>query len=285
MKEAYTILLIILIAGTFLPLIPSRHWLPKAFEYLRAQILVLLVAGLIINFLFLYRDHYLLGVIQLFTLAAIAYQIRVLSPYIYFSLTSRKKEPVDHTQTISLLSVNVLQTNDQYELLLHMIEEENPDLILTIESNSDWEKAMEGLDEKYLLSEKIPLENTYGMHLFSKLKAVNIRTHYFVSEEYPSIEAHLEVDHEKPVLVAGDFNTVPWSPISRLFTRLSKLRDGRYGRGFVSTFHAGFRFFRFPIDLVFHSKHISIVELRTLGKIGSDHLPVLCRFNITKSYA
>jgi hypothetical protein len=35
--------------------------------------------------------------------------------------------------------------------------------------------------------------------------------------------------------------------------------------------------------LVFHSSDIVVIELKTLDDIGSDHLPLLCRFMIAKT--
>ena len=82
------------------------------------------------------------------------------------------------------------------------------------------------------------------------------------------------------VVVAGDFNNVAWARSSMLFKRTSDLLDPRMGRGFVSTFHADYWFLRFPIDLFFHSKDVYIEEFTTLEHVGSDHLPLFCKFYI-----
>jgi endonuclease/exonuclease/phosphatase (EEP) superfamily protein YafD len=86
----------------------------------------------------------------------------------------------------------------------------------------------------------------------------------------------------RPVLVVGDFNNVAWANSSVLFRKTSNLIDPRVGRGFLSTYNAKHWWFRFPIDLFFHSSDVFVDEFKTLRKIGSDHLPMYCTFFINK---
>jgi endonuclease/exonuclease/phosphatase (EEP) superfamily protein YafD len=188
-----------------------------------------------------------------------------------------------------------------------------------MESNGDWEKAMTPLEKEYGFQHKVTLENTYGMHFYSRIEIKEAKTHYFVADDIPSIEVHMKTadgfsfvffgvhppppspteeetskerdgdllstakrvkDIKKPVIVVGDFNNVAWSRSSVLFRKISHLIDPRIGHSFVSTFHAKYRLLRFPIDLMFHSEDIFIKQLKTLENFGSDHLPVYCEFFI-----
>lgn len=72
-------------------------------------------------------------------------------------------------------------------------------------------------------------------------------------------------------IVAGDFNDVAWSHTTRLFGRLSGLRDPRVGRGVISTYHADYPLLRYPLDHVFVSQDIGV------GHIGRFN----CRAPIT----
>jgi len=190
-----------------------------------------------------------------------------------------------------------------------------------MESNSDWERALETLDDEYPHSQKIALENTYGMHFYTKFKIIAIKVHYFVADDLPSIECELEThdgyrfvffgvhppppspteeenskerdgdllsvakqvkDYKLPVLITGDFNTVAWSQVSILFKKTSGLIDARYGRGYLATFHTKYWFFRIPLDLLYHSTTIFVKELKILPSIGSDHFPIMSVFYIDK---
>jgi endonuclease/exonuclease/phosphatase (EEP) superfamily protein YafD len=84
------------------------------------------------------------------------------------------------------------------------------------------------------------------------------------------------------VIVIGDFNNVAWAKSSILFRKTSELIDPRIGRGFVSTYHAKYRLLRFPIDLIFHSTDIFMEDFKALRNIGSDHLPLFCKFFINQ---
>ena len=79
---------------------------------------------------------------------------------------------------------------------------------------------------------------------------------------------------ERPVVVVGDFNDVAWSYTTALFQRLAGLLDPRRGRGLYTTYHADHVLLRYPLDHVFHSDDLALVEMRVLGHVGSDHFPV-----------
>ncbi len=306
-----------LIILSILPFIPHQHWIFRVPEFGKIQIFILFLPVFAAGFLIIQDKNIIFWSVQALILIFMIVNAYMLIPYtaIYRSSGSRKAEK--HTEIISLLSVNVLQYNKEYQRLIKVIEKSDPDVILTMESNRDWEKALQVLDKKYPNHKKIPFENTYGMHFYTRLKTRNIKVNFFISDDMPSIEAELEtkngyvftvfgthpappspteeenskerdgellsiakkvkkIDH--PVIVMGDFNNVAWASSSKLFRRMSQLVDPRIGRGFVSTYHAEYRLLRFPIDLFFHSKDIFIEEFKTLERIGSDHLPLFCKF-------
>ncbi len=75
-------------------------------------------------------------------------------------------------------------------------------------------------------------------------------------------------------LITGDFNDVAWSHTTRMFQRISGLKDPRVGRGLYNTYHAESRLFQFPIDQVFLSPTASIVDLDRFHPTGSDHFAI-----------
>ena len=165
---------------------------------------------------------------------------------------------------------------------------------------------------------KCPLDNLYGMHLFSRLPLGQEEVCYLVEEDVPSIHATIELrsgdkvrahflhpappsptenaesaerdaelvivarsvaESDMPVIVAGDLNDVAWSATTRLFRKISGLLDPRVGRGAFNTFHVDYPFLRWPLDHLFHSGHFTLVELQRLPDIGSDHFPLLTRLS------
>jgi endonuclease/exonuclease/phosphatase (EEP) superfamily protein YafD len=82
-------------------------------------------------------------------------------------------------------------------------------------------------------------------------------------------------DSGRAHIVAGDFNDVAWSHTTRLFERLSGLKDPRVGRGLFSTYHAKHPMLRYPIDQVFVSEGFATARLDRVRIPGSDHLGII----------
>ena len=319
MEITYYALSLLVIIASLLPFISDQHWVFRIWDFTRIQVLVLQILITAFGFVFIENQQTLFWTVQIFLLVQMVYNAYVLIPYtpLYRNKSNIHKEK--HDESISILSVNVYQFNKEYQRLIDLIREVNPDVVLTMESNKDWEQALSVLDKDYPNHKKIALENTYGMHFFTKLKVSKLQVNYFVADDLPSIEAELETSQARkftlfgvhppppspteedtskerdgellsvakkakklnhPVLVVGDFNNVAWAKSSILFRKTSELIDPRIGRGFVSTFHAKYRLLRFPIDLFFHSTDVFVEEFKALRNIGSDHLPLYCRFFI-----
>ena len=75
--------------------------------------------------------------------------------------------------------------------------------------------------------------------------------------------------------MAGDLNDVAWSKTPRRFQRISGLLDPRIGRHFINTFHVDYPFLRWALDHIFHSACFTLVDMKRMPSIGSDHFPVL----------
>lgn len=321
MPILYYFLSFFCIAASILPLIPNQHWVFRIWEFARIQVLILQILVLAIGFIFVEDQNLIFWGTIAVNLALIANHVIILIPYTTIYKRKPAKNITKNGKPISIISVNVYQFNKEYHQLITLIKEVEPDIILTMESNKDWENALTEIENDYPNFKKVALENTYGIHFYTKLKVKSIKVNYFVAADIPSIEASLITEtgdlftffgvHPPPpspteedtskerdgellavgkkvratkgaVIVAGDFNNVAWARSSILFRKTSELIDPRIGRGFVSTFHANYRLLRFPIDLFFHSTDIFIEDFKTLRKIGSDHLPLYCSFFINK---
>lgn len=301
---------------SFWSLIPRDEWWFRGADFPRLQILAL---GLIAFILMLLWDapwNWVREVILLGLIAAVAYQLKMVLPYTFVwkkQVKTVAKTELQPERQISLIVSNVLTPNTQYHLLLQQIHQHQPDLILTLESDGHWEQALSVLEDDYPYRVAVPLDNLYGMHLYSHLVLENIDVKFILSDEIPSIHAtailrsgqpvQLYCLHPKPpspteakdstlrdaellivgdqikdldesCIVMGDLNDVAWSRTTRLFQRISGLLDPRVGRHFVNTFHADYPLLRWSLDHVFHSKDFALVQMQRLPHIGSDHFPV-----------
>ena len=220
----------------------------------------------------------------------------------------------DIQRIIKIMAANVLTPNRNAKGLIELVRENAPDILVTLESDAWWQAKLDALEPDYPFTIKCPLDNLYGMHVYSKLQLTDSRVDYLVEPDVPSIHAlvslpsgqqirvhflhpappspteneqSLERDAELiivaksaagtdlPVIVTGDLNDVAWSETTRLFRKISGLLDPRVGRGMFNTFHANYCFIRWPLDHLFHSKHFSLSYMRRLRGFGSDHFPLL----------
>lgn len=320
--------LIMLVACAVL-LIPSiasvtrfDKWWIRAFDFPRIQISILISIVLVIAiFVFDFSEviHFIaIGLLIL----SLLYQLDKIYPYTWFA----KKEVMqfedgDPTDNISILVSNVLTPNKDYHKLLEIVNRRQPDILLTLESDKKWEEALKDLEKDYKYCVKVPQDNLYGMHLYSKLKLEETEVRYLVKEDIPSIHGFVRLDdnskirihcmHPRPpspseaqtstnrdaellmlgrdvrkqdesVLVFGDLNDVAWSRTTRLFQQMSGLMDPRIGRGFFNTFHADYLFFRWPLDHVFHSNDFTLIDIAREKHIGSDHFPMYIKLNFER---
>ena len=303
------------IIATVLPLLRHEAWWIRIFDFPRAQIAVagMLILGIYIFFWDTQRlyENIVLGALAL----CVVYQGYKMRPYTVLAAHQVKtaEETGPKENRISLLISNVLMFNRDSGRFIEMVEREAPDIFLAVETDERWVNEISVLRDRYPYVVSVPIANTYGMILHSRLELLDPEVKYMVEDFIPSIHArvrlndsveiHLHCLHprppypaedddtierdaelllvgkevradENPTIVMGDLNDVAWSYTTSLFQRVSGLLDPRIGRGMFSTFHAKIPVIRFPLDHLFHSSHFKLVELRRLPGIGSDHFPM-----------
>src|SRR5690606_22935762 len=100
---------------------------------------------------------------------------------------------------ISILVSNVLTTNTRYDKLIDLVNKKKPDVLLTLETDKKWEEELSVLEKYYPFTVKIPLDNLYGMHLYSKLKLEEVDVKYLIKEDIPSIHGYLRLNNHTKV--------------------------------------------------------------------------------------
>jgi endonuclease/exonuclease/phosphatase (EEP) superfamily protein YafD len=311
---------VLIVVATILPHIPRDEWWIRDFDFPRVQIAALgsgaLVAfGLIAGF-----DTPLEVTIFGALLAAVLYQLRRILPYTRIAPQEvLAAENPDPKSSLSLLVANVLMTNRESGKLLGIIAHRDPDIVLLLEPDAQWQADMRSLERDYPFTVHRPLDNTYGMLLYSRLELVEPNIAFLIADDIPSMHARVRLhsgelvwlhcvhpeppspteasestdrdaellvvgktvkERGEPAIVCGDLNDVAWSVTTSLFQKVSELLDLRKGRGMFSTFHAKIPFMRWPLDHIFVSEHFRFQEMRRLEAFGSDHFPVFARVSL-----
>lgn len=308
--------LVVLIAlATLVPLSQRTTWLVRDLDFPRLQIAAVALAVLIAQLSLLDLGDYATAILLAVTAACLVYQAWWIIPYTRIYPNEVKAAvSSDREERLRILTANVLAPNHNAEGLLTLIREHRPDIFVTLESDAWWQRHLDTLEGEYRYALKCPLDNLYGMHVYSKLPLEDTAIQFLVEDDIPSMHAMIVLesgrkvrmhflhpappsptehdesterdaellvvarsvaDLDTPVVVAGDLNDVAWSTTTRLFRKISGLLDPRIGRGMFNTFHAGIPLFRWPLDHLFHSKHFTLAHIQRLPAFGSDHFPML----------
>ena len=80
---------------------------------------------------------------------------------------------------------------------------------------------------------------------------------------------------EVPVVLIGDLNLTPWSPLFADFLDRTKLSRGQVGANFTPTWYRGRTFAQgLVIDHVLLDERLTSISHRVGSRIGSDHRSV-----------
>lgn len=308
----------ILAVGTVVPFLPQASGLVRVCDFPRVQITALAAGLAVLTALFVTdTGKYVLLVVQI---AIVAVQSAIWLRYtpLWPVQTRAVDKETRDAPSARFLSCNVKMSNRDYDRLLSLIAELEPEVILLLEVDQAWMQGLRSVRDKYPHRVEHPLDNSYGMALWSKLELDGSEVRFLLLPEVPSIRTTIVLgdgrrfrlhmlhpeppapfadtlgrdgeliltaravnDDPLPSIVAGDLNDVAWSRTTRRFQRLSCLLDPRVGRGFYNSFDARNPFLRWPLDHLFHSSDFRLVELERLRAIGSDHFPMLFALALT----
>jgi len=296
-------------------LLPLDHWWIRGVDFPRIQILFIGLASLI-GLLILTPQWQMAEIaLMLALIGAIGFQLRMILPYTrLWKQEVRQAMPMANPVQVKLMVSNVLTPNNNTQALVNLVQQKQPDILITLESDQKWEDALRVIEPDYPYSVKVPLDNLYGMHLYSKLELIDPEIKYLLIDDIPSIHTQVRLtngeviwlyclhpmppspteadksttrdaellmvgrhinENNQTAILAGDLNDVAWSKTTLMFQRISGLLDPRIGRFFINTFHVKYPILRWALDHIFHSPCFTLVDIERLPSIGSDHFPVM----------
>jgi endonuclease/exonuclease/phosphatase (EEP) superfamily protein YafD len=309
---------IVTIAATLLPILRHQGWWVRLFDFPRlilAAMSVITAAAA----LWLWNGPPWQGNALVLLLAGcLGLHLWKIFPYtpLYRAEVLEATDTQDRSE-FRLLVANVLMSNRRAQDFLELVDAFEPDLVLILEADRWWTEHLSPLRGGYAHTMELPLENTYGMLLYSRWELQDRRILFLVEDDVPSFHVNVRISdglvvdfrglhprpprplkargtegrdaelimvgkqvrgRELPTIVAGDLNDVAWSHTTRLFQKVSGLLDPRRGRGLYNTFHAKIPLLRWPLDHVFHSPHFALREIKLLPASGSDHFPFFIVF-------
>jgi len=312
----WTIALLVLlavfaIAASALSAVESNEWWIRIWDFPRLQILVaIIVLSIALAALDWRRSRWLIACLGV----AGAWETYRILPYTIFVTpeVAMLDAAADDRRCFSFVSLNVLQTNRDYDRTLRMLREVDADVLLLLETDTKWQAALEPVLAGYKHRLDRPLDNTYGLLFASRLPMVSGRIEDIAETDTPSVTAQLRLDRSftlmglhprpphpgqdteerdaeiliaarraaklaMPVIAIGDFNDVAWSDTSQTFKRIGGYLDPRVGRGTYATFPASMPWLAWPLDHVFITREFTFSDMKVLGEVGSDHRPIYAR--------
>ena len=282
--------------GGFLPLGASIWWPLELLSHFRIQYIVLAVLFAITAFACRHRT----GASMLVLAAGV--NVWPLLPYL------PKATAGDSTFEFAVLNVNVNSTNGKHAEIIAAIAAARPDLVSIIELSTAFDAALEAaagdLSHRYTL----PARGNFGIGIvsrypISRAASLSLGETFAIDStvELPSGQLRFLAVHlvppmgetlarernrqlerladyaeaaPEPLLVCGDFNLTPYSPMFRRFADEANLRDTRLGRGLGISWPTFMPLLGIPIDHCLIRGPIEAKSVSHLERIGSDHYPV-----------
>lgn len=188
---------VLLILGTLLSLLYGMEiWYLKVLDFPRLQFLILAIICLIV-FAALKRDWGFPAIaLAVGLVSAIVIQSIYIVPYTFLGeKTVPPAEPAETTDanSIGILVANVLMTNRKAEVFLEIVREADPEMVLAVETNQWWVDHLEPLKRDYPYTMLYPLNNTYGMALYSKYPLKESEIMFLHYPDVPSFHTQVQL--------------------------------------------------------------------------------------------
>lgn len=283
--------------------------------------LQILATGVLIAFLCFFLAAKTRILALLITLAFSAFQAWTIFPYTPLARTEIELASPDDSQ-LQFLAANVLMENQDHEAVADIILREDPDVVFLMETDQTWVDALSPVLGNYETVLMQPQDNHYGLIFATKLAGEGARLLDIGDADKPTLFAELKDRQGKvfrfvglhppppvpgqdtdirdakiayaarfarksgvPVVIMGDFNQAAWSHLALQFKRLGGYLDPRIGRGPLPSFDATHPLLRYPIDQLYVTPDVAVVNFSRGEDIGSDHFPMLATIRIDPELA
>lgn len=227
--------------------------------------------------------------------------------------------PVETGQTYRALMLNVLYLNDTYQEVQALVHKTEPDFVVLVEVSQEWRQALQSLHADYPYSHYTAIAGQHGTVLYSRIPFTAADTQVIEDEERPSVVVNLNLDGPRltvigthpssplrpthtaarnrqmnglahfiskqsgPIMVLGDLNITPWSPVFQDFLQTTGLRSGRKGFGIQPSWPASLSVLGIPIDHALVSPQVIVHNFETGPYVGSDHYPIIVDFSLSRA--
>lgn len=223
------------------------------------------------------------------------------------------------SENIKVYSANINKRNNEYTRLVSELLKTDADILVLLEVTDDNIKPIKSVIHKYphsiinlntgssgtgtvlmsvfpILDHKVTKYSEFGNILVSAQieisdKKVAFYAAHFprptIIQEFPArskqfISLADQISRQSlPVIVAGDFNATPYSPIFKQFLEISGLKDSRKGFGWLPSWPTYLPVCWLPIDHILVSPDIQVNRRATGSYIGSDHYPIFAELSLS----
>ncbi len=218
-------------------------------------------------------------------------------------------EAVPDVPTVRVLFLNLNSANRQHDAVTAHLEHEDADFVVLAEAHHRWMGTIDALAaRKYPHQLVEPHSDNFGIAFLSKHPIdarienvggaaapciiAEIASHNLTligAHPWPPVSAETAAMRDEQVaglarlareatghvVLVGDLNMTPWSPMFDALLETGNLRDSRRGFGIDTTWPTHMlTAFRIPIDHALTSPDVVVTDRRVGPDVGSDHLSV-----------
>lgn len=184
----------LIVGATLLPISRHPHWIVRGMDFPRMQLAICAALLILLQLSTLNHSEPQTWLIIITTTLCLIWQLWWILPYTkLWPVEVHANQTVDATRQLSILTANVLTPNRDAHKLVELVNQYQPDVLVTLESDQWWENQLECLEADMPETMKCPLDNLYGMHVYSRLPLHEKEIAYLVEDDIPSMHTLVEL--------------------------------------------------------------------------------------------